>query len=403
MIKCKRYVKQLEKRVIEMEHLINGRVKNIEISGIRKFFNMVAQYENVISLSIGQPDFLTPEHIKVAAKAAIDENHTTYTHNAGIIDLRTAAASFLQQKYELTYNPVDEVIVTTGASEAIDIAFRTILEEGSEVILPGPVYPGYEPIIKMCGAIPVFADTTSTGFKLTAELIEKYLSEKTRCVILPYPSNPTGCTLAEEDLEEIVALLKSRDIFVLSDEIYSELIFSGTHRSIASYPEMRDKTIVINGLSKSHSMTGWRIGLLFAPAYLTQHMLKVHQYNVTCTSTISQYAALEALTNGLNDAEHMKHAYLKRMHYVHKRLKFMGIDVEEPAGSFYIFPSIKKFGMSSFDFSLKLVQDAGVAVVPGSAFSSYGEGYVRISYAYSMETLEEGLNRFESFLKMHVN
>jgi aminotransferase len=403
MIKCKRYVKQLEKRVIEMEHLINGRVKNIEISGIRKFFNMVAQYENVISLSIGQPDFLTPEHIKVAAKAAIDENHTTYTHNAGIIDLRTAAASFLQQKYELTYNPVDEVIVTTGASEAIDIAFRTILEEGSEVILPGPVYPGYEPIIKMCGAIPVFADTTSTGFKLTAELIEKHLSEKTRCVILPYPSNPTGCTLAEEDLEEIVALLKSRDIFVLSDEIYSELIFSGTHRSIASYPEMRDKTIVINGLSKSHSMTGWRIGLLFAPAYLTQHMLKVHQYNVTCTSTISQYAALEALTNGLNDAEHMKHAYLKRMHYVHKRLKFMGIDVEEPAGSFYIFPSIKKFGMSSFDFSLKLVQDAGVAVVPGSAFSSYGEGYVRISYAYSMETLEEGLNRFESFLKMHVN
>ncbi|WLR51986.1 aminotransferase A [Bacillus tianshenii] len=384
-----------------MEHLVNNRVRKIEISGIRKFFNLVADYEDVISLTIGQPDFLTPEHVKHAAKEAIDQNRTTYTHNAGMAALREAAASFVHKKYDMRYDPQDEVIATTGASEAIDITFRTILEEGSEVILPGPVYPGYEPIIRLCGGVPVHVDTRENGFKLTADLIEAHLTDKTRAVVLPYPSNPTGCTLNEDELQAIADLLADRELFVVSDEIYSELVFDCKHRSISTYEGMREKTIVINGLSKSHAMTGWRIGFLFAPREIAQHILKVHQYNVTCVSSVTQYAAFEALTNGLNDAVTMKHEYLKRMNYVYKRLSFMGFDVEKPNGAFYIFPSIKQFEMSSFDFAIKLVREAGLAVVPGDAFSEYGEGYVRISFAYSMETLEKGLDRLKAFVQKH--
>ncbi|MCM3003122.1 aminotransferase A [Priestia koreensis] len=382
-----------------MEHLVNNRVKQLQISGIRTFFNMVSQYEDVLSLTIGQPDFLTPDHVKEAGKQAIDQNLTSYTHNAGTIELRKAASQFIQQKYNLTYNPENEVIVTVGASQAIDIAFRTILDEGSEVILPGPVYPGYEPLIRLAGATPIHVDTTENGFRLTADLIEPYLTEETRCIVLPYPSNPTGVTLSSEELHDIAALLEDRDIFVLSDEIYSELVFNGTHTSIATIPSMREKTIVINGLSKSHSMTGWRIGLLFAPSYLSQHILKVHQYNVSCASSVSQAAALEALTNGQEDPLYMKEAYMERMNYVYDRLVKMGFEVEKPTGAFYIFPSIRKFNLSSFDFALMLVKEAGVALVPGSAFSALGEGYVRLSYAYSMELLKEALDRIERFLK----
>lgn len=382
-----------------MEHLVNSKVKGIEISGIRKFFNMVAQYDDVISLSIGQPDFFTPNHVKEAGKEAIESNKSTYTHNAGLIELRKAAANFVHTKYDLKYSAETEVITTTGASEAIDISFRTILEEGCEVILPGPVYPGYEPIIRLCGAVPVYIDTTNSNFKLTAQLIDKYLTEKTRCIVLPYPSNPTGCILNSHELQEIADLVKDKDIFILSDEIYSELVYHGEHRSIAALPGMKEKTIVINGLSKSHAMTGWRIGFLFASANIAKHILKVHQYNVTCPSSISQYAALEALTNGLNDANAMKQEYIKRLHYVCKRLNFMGIEIEEPSGAFYVFPSIEKFGLTSLEFATKLVQEAGLAVVPGDAFSPLGEGFVRISYAYSMETLEAGLDRLEKFIK----
>jgi aminotransferase len=382
-----------------MEHLINKRVKGIELSGIRKFYNMVAQYDNVLSLTIGQPDFLTPPHVKEAAKTAIDENATSYTHNAGTIELRKAAAEFVHTKYQLSYDPSSEIIVTIGASQAIDIAMRTILEEGSEVLLPGPVYPGYEPLIKLNGAIPVHIDTTQTGFRLTADLIEQHLTDKTRCVILPYPSNPTGVTLSKEELQEIADLLKDKEVFVLSDEIYSELVFEGNHHSIAAIPSMRDKTIVVNGVSKSHSMTGWRIGLLFAPAYLTKHILKVHQYNVSCASSISQAAALNALTAGKNDAVDMKKEYERRLNYVYERLVKMGFDVEKPNGAFYIFPSIQSLNMSSFDFALELVKEAGVALVPGSAFSDLGEGYVRLSYAYAIETLVEAMDRMESYLQ----
>ncbi|TLS37485.1 aminotransferase A [Pseudalkalibacillus caeni] len=381
-----------------MESLLNNQVKSIEISGIRQFFNMVANYKDVISLTIGQPDFQTPEHVKEAAIDAVNHNHTMYTHNAGLLELRKAVSSFVSTKYGLSFNPESEVITTVGASQAIDITMRTILSEGDEVILPGPVYPGYEPIIKMCGAKAVHVDTTRNGFRMTKDLIEPHITANTKCIIIPYPSNPTGCRLSEEELAEIAEFLLDKNIFVVSDEIYSELAFDGNHKSIAAFPGMKEKTIVINGLSKSHSMTGWRIGFAFAPEYIAKHMLKVHQYNVSCASSISQYAALEALTNGKNDALEMRKEYEKRMEYVFGRLVRMGFEVEKPEGAFYIFPSIKQFNMSSFDFAMKLVEEAGVAVVPGSAFSGLGEGYVRISYAYRMDVLEDGMNRIEELI-----
>ncbi|TKD71560.1 aminotransferase A [Pseudalkalibacillus hwajinpoensis] len=382
-----------------MEHLLNPKVKSIEISGIRTFFNMVSDYENMISLTIGQPDFETPNHIKEAAKSAIDDNRTTYTHNAGILELRKAAANFLQSKYNLIYQAENEVITTTGASQAIDVTLRTVLTEGSEVILPSPVYPGYEPIITLSGATAVHIDTTQHEFKMTRSLIESALTERTKCIILPSPSNPTGVALSEKELSDIADLLRDREIFVLSDEIYSELNFSGNHTSIAQFEGMRDKTIVINGLSKSHAMTGWRVGFLFAPEKICKHILKVHQYNVSCASSISQYAALEALQNGLEDPVEMRKEYEIRMNYVYNRLVEMGLSPIKPDGAFYILPSIKQFGLSSFDFAMKLAKEGNLAVVPGSAFSDYGEGYVRISFAYKLDVLREGMDRLERFIK----
>ncbi|GAA1377550.1 aminotransferase A [Peribacillus frigoritolerans] len=379
-----------------MEHLINPLVKDVQISGIRKFYNMVADIEGTISLTIGQPDFPTPTHIKEAAKQAIDNDYTVYTHNAGYLELREAASNYVKDKYKLNYDPANEVIVTSGASEGIDIAFRTILIPGNEVILPGPVYPGYEPIIKMCGATPVYADTTKNGFRLTADILEKYITENTRCIVLPYPSNPTGVTLTAEELLDIAELVRGKDIFILADEIYSELVFDQEHVSIATF--LKEQTIVLNGLSKSHSMTGWRIGLLFAPAAISQHLLKVHQYNVTCATSISQRAALEALTAGRNDAIPMKTEYARRREYVYSRLQAMKLEIVKPNGAFYFFIKLPEGYASSLDFCLKLVQQEKVAVVPGDAFSPLGEGYFRISYAYSMETLEKALDRIEAFL-----
>ncbi|MDQ0270674.1 aminotransferase A [Cytobacillus purgationiresistens] len=380
-----------------MEHLINKKVKHIEISGIRKFFNMVADTKDMVSLTIGQPDFPTPDHVKEAGKRAIDENFTSYTHNAGDLRLRKAACSFVKKKYQLTYNPESEVIVTSGASEAIDITLRTILEEDSEVILPGPVYPGYEPIVTLCGAKPVYADITKNQFRMTAEVIERYINNKTRCIVLPYPSNPTGVSLTKKELEDIAQLVRGREIFILADEIYSELAFDQAHTSIATI--LKEQTIVINGLSKSHSMTGWRIGLLFAPETIAKHILKVHQYNVTCASSLSQMAALEALTIGIDDAIPMKQEYMHRREYVYDRLKNMGLEVVKPDGAFYFFVKMPSVNMNSFDFALALVEKSGVAVVPGSAFSSYGEGYFRISFAYSMDLLKDGLDRIESYIQ----
>lgn len=381
-----------------MEHLINQRVKDIEISGIRKFFNMVAHVDDLISFTIGQPDFPTPEHVKKAGIEAIEQNFTSYTHNAGTIELREAVCNFVEKKYGLHYKPESEVIVTAGASEAIDIAFRSILIEGSEVILPGPIYPGYEPIIRMMGATPVHVDIRRNQFRFTLEMIKPFITEKTRCIVLPYPSNPTGVSLSEPELREIAEYIKNKDIFILADEIYSELTYDQPHQSIASF--LKEQTIVINGLSKSHSMTGWRIGFLFAPEGITKHILKVHQYNISCATSIAQKAALAAVTTGIDDALVMKKEYLKRRDYVFKRLSAMGLDAVKPDGAFYFFVKIPDtIALSSFDFALKLVQETKVAVVPGSAFSEYGEGYFRLSFACSMELLELGLNRLEQYLR----
>ncbi|ASS76445.1 aromatic amino acid aminotransferase [Tumebacillus algifaecis] len=382
-----------------MEHLLNQRVRDIQMSGIRKFAMIAAEYPDAISLTLGQPDFPTPEHIKTAGQTAIANNRTSYTPNAGLPELRAAASAFLSAKYGLSYSPDTEIIVTNGASEALDIALRTILTEGVEVLLPGPIYPGYEPLISLCGAVPVYLDTTETEFRVTAEMVQRALTDKTRCLILPTPSNPTGVVQDADSLQAIAEVLRDRDVFVISDEIYSELLYEGTHASIAAQPAMREKTIVINGLSKSHSMTGWRIGLTFAPAYLTKQMVKVHQYNAACASSISQYAALEALTAGIDDAAPMREEYRQRRDYVCARLLAMGFDLVKPSGAFYLFPSIRKFGLSSFDFATRLLEQARVAVVPGVAFSPLGEGFIRISYASSMEQLQEAMDRLETFMK----
>lgn len=381
-----------------MEHLVNSAVTDIQISGIRKISNLVATYKDAITLTIGQPDFPTPAHIVDAGKRALDQNKTLYTPNAGLPELRQAAARFVDSKYGLTYDPEQEVIVTAGASQALDISLRTIIVPGSEVIIPGPIYPGYEPIVRLCGGTPVYADTRENGFKLTAELLKPLLTDRTRAVILCYPSNPTGRVMAEEELKAVADLLRGKPIFVISDEIYSELVYDAPHRSIAALPGMKEQTIVINGLSKSHSMTGWRIGFTFAPSDITKHMVKVHQYNVTCASSISQYAGVEALTAGINDAETMKKEYKARRDFVYDKLGRIGLEGEKPEGAFYLFPSIRRSGLSSIDFTMKLLEEERVAVVPGDAFSVYGEGYIRISYAYSMEVLEKAMDKLESFV-----
>ncbi|WP_138415141.1 aminotransferase A [Aquibacillus sediminis] len=384
-----------------MEHLINNNVKSIEISGIRKFFNMVSDHNDVLSLTIGQPDFYTPDHVKQAAKQAIDENRTTYTHNAGILPLREAIASFVNKKYNLTYQAESEVIVTVGASQAIDITLRTILQSGDEVLLPGPVYPGYQPLITLAGGVPIHVDTRGNNFKFTADLIRENITDKTKCIILPYPSNPTGVTLTKEELQEIANELQNRDIFILADEIYSELIYEQEHVSIGTFEQVKEKTIIINGVSKSHSMTGWRIGYLLAHEWLAKHILKVHQYNVSCPTSISQYAALEALTNGQEDSQYMKKHYLERREFVYDRLQEMGLEVVKPDGAFYFFPKFSIEEGTSFDLALRLVREAKLALVPGDAFSSYGQGYLRISYAYDMETLKKGMDQLQSFLTAH--
>ena len=379
--------------------LLNPGVRSLEISGIRQFSTLAAQYPDALSLTLGQPDFPTPEHVKQAGCQAIADNHTVYTANAGLSPLRQAAANFVSSRYGLRYDPNTEVIVTNGATQALDIVLRTLLVPGSEVVLPGPVYPGYEPLIRMAGAIPVFVDTRSTEFRLTPEALEHALSPRTRCVLLPYPSNPTGTLLSSEKLAEIAEVLEGKDLFVVSDEIYSELVFSGQHHSPAAIPSLRDITVVINGLSKSHAMTGWRIGFTFAPDYITEQMLKAHQYSAACASSVSQYAALEALTHGPEDAAPMREAYLQRRDLVCSRLRTMGLPVTEPEGTFYVFPEISEFSLPSFAFAAQLLAEMHVAVVPGAAFSPLGEGFVRISFAYAPEVLAEGMDRLETFFK----
>jgi aminotransferase len=378
---------------------LNSRVLKLETPGIRKFSNQLVHFPDAINLTIGQPDFPTPEHIKEAAISSIYSDYTSYSLNAGLLSLRQEVQSFFEDRYHLSYNAEDEIIITTGASEALDITFRTILEEGDEVILFAPAYPGYEPLIELCGAKPILIDTTGNGFKPTLEQLKAAVTIKTKAILFNYPSNPTGAILTKEDMQPLTNWLVTQDLYVISDEIYSENTFEGTHLSIASMEGMRDRTILIHGLSKSHSMTGWRIGYTLAPKYLSEQMLKVHLYNVVCAPITSQYAAIEALRNGRNDSLPMNDEYMIRRDFVYDRLLAMGLKTGKPQGAFYIFPSIPDYFQDSHTFATKLLHEGGVAVVPGSAFTPYGEGYIRISYAYSMEILKEGLDRLEKFLQ----
>lgn len=377
---------------------INPRLTEITISGIRQFSNQLVHYPDAINLTIGQPDFPTPDEVKEGAIRAITENKTGYSHNAGLIDLRHTVNEFFTNKYGFSYDPESEIIITNGASQAIDIIFRTILEEGDEVILPAPIYTGYVPIIKLLGATPVFLDTTDTDFQPSAERLESLITDKTKAVLFNFPSNPTGVTIEQNQMDELAKVLSAHDVFTISDEIYSENTFFRKHCSFGEYPELRAKLFLVHGLSKSHSMTGWRIGFLMADKEWMQHCIKIQQYNAICASLPSQYAAMEALTTSKDTPAEMNKEYIKRRDYVYGRLLEMGLDVVEPTGAFYMFPSIKRFNMTSFEFATRLLKEAGVAAVPGSAFTQYGEGYLRISYAYSMAHLTEGLDRMEKFI-----
>lgn len=378
---------------------LNPRAEALKISGIRQFFNQLVDYPDAINLTIGQPDFPTPEKVKEAGKAAITADMTSYSHNAGLLELRQEIASFFSDTYKLTYNPQTEIIATNGASEALDATFRTILCEGDEVIIPAPCFAGYEPLVSLNGGKAVLLDTSTTGLVPTAESIKALITNKTKAILFNFPSNPTGVTLTKEQMEVIVEELKNHEIFVLTDEIYSENTFIGSHTSFACFDAIKDRTFLIHGLSKSHSMTGWRMGFLLGPEEYVKHILKVHMYNTVCASVPTQYAAIEALKNNRHVPAEMNRAYMERLEFVYGKLIEMGLEVVKPNGAFYIFPSIAKYGMSSFEFATRLLKEAGVAAVPGTAFTEYGEGFLRISYAYSMPTLEQAMERMAAWLK----
>lgn len=382
-----------------MINRINKSITELEVPGIRIFSNKVSHYNDGINLTIGEPDFPTPERVKLAGIEAIQQNKTGYSHNAGLLELRESVSSFFQDRYDFHYDPHTEIVITSGASEGIDSILRTILTENDEVIMPAPIYSGYEPIIHLNGAKPIYVDTTKTNFLPCPTEIEKVITPNTKAIILNYPSNPTGMTLTKALADQLVALFAKHEIFVISDEIYSENTFTEQHISFATYPEIREKLFLVHGLSKSHAMTGWRIGFVLGPEILMEHVLKVHIYNSICASLPGQYAGIEALRTSRNTPKEMNRAYIERRDFVYDRLVEMGLEVTKPRGAFYIFPSIKKTGLSSWDFATKLLEEAHVAVVPGSAFTHFGEGFIRISYANSMENLIEAMNRLEQFLQ----
>lgn len=382
-----------------MLYKINQRVIPIEIPGIRYFSNQVVEMENGVNLTIGEPDFPTPENVKQAGIQAIENNQTGYSHNAGMLGVREEVSAFFHDIYQCYYDPQKEVLITNGASEALDSTLRTILTAGDEVILTAPIYSAYESLIELNGGKVVYLDTTNNNFKPDPDVLESLITNKTKAIILNYPSNPTGATLNQEETAALASTLQKYDIFVISDEIYSENTYHQKHVSFASYKNLRNQLFLVHGLSKSHAMTGWRVGFLLGPGYLIEQVLKVHLNNSICTSLPSQYAAIEALSNSRKSPETMNGSYIKRRNYVVDRLKQMDIEIVLPNGAFYIFPSIKKFGLSSFDFATRLLHSKHVAVVPGSSFSIYGEGYIRISYANSIQQLAIAMDRLEEFLQ----
>ena len=382
-----------------MKRFLADKVVNIKPSGIRKFFDIVSEMKDAISLGVGEPDFDTPWHIRDEGIYAFERGKTFYTSNAGLKDLRVEIANYLKRSQGLEYNPDNEIIVTVGGSEAIDIGLRAIINPEDEVIIPQPSYVSYEPCAVLAGAKPVIINLKSENdFRLTAEELLEAITDKTKILILPFPNNPTGAIMEREDLEKIAKVVIEKDILVMSDEIYAELTYKDKHVSIASIEGMRERTILINGFSKAYAMTGWRLGYACAPKELIQQMTKIHQFAIMCAPTISQYAAVDALKNGDDDVKEMRDAYNQRRRFLINAFKKMGLECFEPFGAFYVFPCIKEFGMTSEEFATRFLQEEKVAVVPGTAFGACGEGFLRISYAYSLENLKIAIERLERFV-----
>ena len=387
---------------MDLTKRFNKQLDKIQVSLIRQFDQAISEIPGVLRLTLGEPDFTTPDDVKEAAKRAIDQDQSYYTGMSGLLTLRQAASDFVKEKYQLDYNPENEILVTIGATEALSATLTAILEEGDKVLLPAPAYPGYEPIVNLVGAEIVEIDTTENGFVLTPEMLEKAILEqgdKLKAVILNYPANPTGITYSREQLEDLAAVLRKYEIFVVCDEVYSELTYTGeNHVSLGTM--LRDQAIIINGLSKSHAMTGWRLGFIFAPANFTAQLIKSHQYLVTAANTMAQHAAVEALTAGKNDAEPMKKEYIQRRDYIIEKMTALGFEIIKPDGAFYIFAKIPAgYNQDSFAFLKDFAQKKAVAFIPGAAFGQYGEGYVRLSYAASMGTIREAMKRLEEYMR----
>ncbi len=386
--------------MIDYSKMLCDTVQQIKPSGIRKFFDMLSDMgDDVVALTVGQPDFVTPWHIREAAIDSLEKGKTYYTSNAGMPELRTEISRYMKRKFSLDYHP-DEIIVTVGGSEAIDIAIRSLVNPGDEVILPTPSFVCYEPIAKMCGAKVVTIETKlENNFKLTASELRNAITDKTKLLILPFPNNPTGAILTRDELEAIAEVLRDTNIAVLSDEIYAELTYGRTHVSIASIDGMHERTIIASGFSKAYAMTGWRLGYICAPAPLTKQMLKLHQFAIMCSPTASQFAATEAMKNGDDDIDYMRGEYNRRRVFILEGLRKIGIECFEPEGAFYIYPNIGKFGLTSEKFCERLLFEHKCAIVPGTAFGDDGEGFARISYAYSVKHISEALKRIEAFVK----
>ena len=387
---------------MDLTKRFNKQLDKIQVSLIRQFDQAISEIPGVLRLTLGEPDFTTPDHVKEAAKRAIDQDQSYYTGMSGLLVLRQVASDFVKEKYQLDYNPENEILVTIGATEALSATLTAILEEGDKVLLPAPAYPGYEPIVNLVGAEIVEIDTTDNGFVLTPEMLEKAILEqgdKLKAVILNYPANPTGITYSREQLEALAAVLRKYEIFVVCDEVYSELTYTGeNHVSLGTM--LRDQAIIINGLSKSHAMTGWRLGFIFAPANFTAQLIKSHQYLVTAANTMAQHAAVEALTAGKDDAEPMKKEYIQRRDYIIDKMTKLGFEIIKPDGAFYIFAKIPAgYNQDSFAFLKDFAQKKAVAFIPGAAFGQYGEGYVRLSYAASMGTISEAMKRLEEYMR----
>lgn len=383
-----------------MRNFISDKTASIQPSGIRKFFDIVSEMKDAISLGVGEPDFDTPWHIRDEGIYALERGRTFYTSNSGLKDLRQEISNYLKRIQNIEYNPENEILVTVGGSEAIDIGLRAVINPGDEVIIPQPSYVSYEPCAILTGAKPVIINMKAENdFKLKPEELLSAITDKTKVLILPYPNNPTGAIMEQKDLEAIAKIIIEKDILVMSDEIYSALTYKETHVSIASLPGMKERTILINGFSKAYAMTGWRLGYACAPKEIIQQMTKIHQFAIMCAPTTSQYAAIEALKNGDDDVETMRQAYNQRRRFLLHAFKEIGLECFEPFGAFYVFPSIKEFNMTSEEFATRFLKEEKVAVVPGTAFGACGEGYLRISYAYSIENLKIAIERLKIFVE----